>query len=489
MKGKRILAKVLAAAVVATSILPGWGLKTEAAPKIQTETTSQWMHKESDGRFSITQDNWLNAETNAKFEKWGPTKLVGAGISTWRLASSETDGNTNGDMSADTGDKTNSAPACVYASGIDITSQPDERKVMRFVFYPQDDYQYDQIRLGIMLKYVDSTHWAFLGYNGRDWWVEWKMGDQGSWADAGQGYTNSENQSVDSWNPDLRTMRMEKDQHFRITLTYEDASHIKLRMAVCDRTEDEEGKPVLVEKEGSAKEAVLDFKIFEDLRTYAQEGETAKEIHMGFVAGTHPTSTNKPLTDINIENVMMGALVKKAEGENPTAESTNAADWKTPLALINYEDCEWMSPKEGKEAEDILIQQLVGEGITYAAIGDPENDDKKNPNATIYNKTVTDFTEGEVSSVLRPYEVGSGKEFYLGVLSLPEESGTAGKSIRLGINNNEWGYKVDDGDFQSLGSEPAIEALTDYNVTMKIDAQGKVTAKVAYEEAAEAGKF
>ena len=199
MKGKKFLTKVLAAAVAVTSILPG-GLTVQAAPKVQTETISKWMYTNENKKFMMSENNWLDAETNEEFSTFGKTLYVGEGIQTWRLESSETDGNVNNASYANS-----DAPACVYAKKVDISSQPGSRRVMRFVLYPPTGSVQDQgIRLGIMLKYVDETHWAFLGFNGH-WYMQWMNGsDNKGYAEHnGQGseYQDTEGTSHRGWTP------------------------------------------------------------------------------------------------------------------------------------------------------------------------------------------------------------------------------------------------------------------------------------------------
>lgn len=171
MKLKAILAKTLAIAVAVTTILPGNPLSAKAAPTVFTETTRQWMYTNENNKFVMEEKNWLNAMSEQAFQNFGRTLYVGEGLQTWRLTSSATDGNDNKISYAET-----DAPACVYAKNIDISSQPDSRRVMRFVLYPPaNSVKKNGIRLGIMLKYVDATHWTFLGFNG-NWYMQWMNG-------------------------------------------------------------------------------------------------------------------------------------------------------------------------------------------------------------------------------------------------------------------------------------------------------------------------
>ena len=150
--------------------------------------------------------------------------------------------------------------------------------------------------------------------------------------------------------------------------------------------------------------------------------------------------------------------------------------------------------------KEIMVEQRLGDGVTYASIGDPDYDSKKAPNATIYNKQVTDFSEGTISADLRPYTVGADKEFYVGLINPDASAKDAIKSFNVGIKGTSWGYEVDGtwheiaaaGDATAKEAEatdkepdasakdplPAIKDKTDYTLSITVDEDGNVTANV-----------
>lgn len=485
--GKRFLTKALAVAVFASSVLHG-GLTAKAAPRILTNSESRWMYTTEDNSFLMTQYNWLDADTKEPFDNFGRMYTNGDGLLVWHLQSSLTD---DANDNANSYDKPN-APACVYASNIDIASQPGSRRVMRFVLYPTNGSTTEKgIRLGIMLKYVDASHWAFLGFNG-DWYIQWMNGSSHGFAQndgpdgKGDPYQTSDGTTKTGWESAFQDLKPSDDEYLRITIIYEDSTHIRVRVAPCElERKDEVGNVVLREKvsDGTslAKEDTLDFKVFGDLRTYAyKDAQNPKGIYMGFAAGTDKNQIANPnmaRTDIDIVNVMKGAL-RPANNDNKQANEYTDSDYLEKLSLINYADCGWISPK-GKDPETILKPYMLGDGDAYASIGKVGNGtDNSSLNATVYNKTVPDFCGGTISGILRPFEVGPDREFYLGIKANTTHA-TGHHSFKAGIKGTKWVYSLDDGPAVEItgASLPAITASRDYNIAINI-AAGKLTASV-----------
>ena len=496
---KRFLARTLAIAVAATSVLYGGGLSAEAAPRVRRESVNEWMHTSSNNKFSMNPNNWLDLTAKQPFSEFGRNYTVGPALAIWYLESSPTeDGNNN-----TIGYTNAAAPACVYASKVNIASQDDSKRVMRFALYPTGNMvDANGIRLGIMLKYVDDTHYVYLGYNGKYWYIEWKNGSDTGYVQSEKDptnpshqnkYTNAEGQEVTGWGA-FQSLKMAKDQYFRITISYEDAGHIRIRIAPCDvdQEKDEVGNVVLTEKkdaEGNslAIEDLLSFKVFKDLRDYAnQKDSTGAKIYLGFAAGTDQNAgatAALKTTKMNIVNVMEGALKSDANITSLDPVSVKDEAWAEPLELINYGDCGWTSPKN-KDPETILQPRLLKTGddpaFLYATLGKlpkkgASNDDL---NVSVYNKSVSDFSEGSVSGVLRLNSIGAGKEYSIGVMT---DQAPQAKSIKVGISNDKWVYSVNGGAAvePNQAGLPEIKANTDYNITVNIDKAGKVTASAS----------
>lgn len=474
---KALVAKVLAAAVAITSVLPMGAMTANAAPVVRTEEeTVKWMYTNENNNFVLKQEHWIDAKTGEAFEMFGKEFVLGDAIPTWHFNSLTSDENGHGDLSVA------GAAGSVYASKIDIKSQ-GVRRVMQFDLTQLNEAE---LRFGVMLKYVDKDHWIFFGQNGGKnntnkipyWGLEWKNGTDGGYCDVGNNYTATDGSTKkfdpsfkklhlgkEKWNsnPDNANNQVDVSDHIfadnlRITVTYENAGLIKVRMAELEYGEDQDGNRVLQEK-GDALEQELDFKMFADLRTSAGE----KPIHFGFIGGTF----NNELTDVNIMNVRKGALKE------------NEDEWSEAMSDVVFESCGWKSPKT-EDASVYIQSQKIGEGTSYASIGDPDNVSMQSPDATIYNDMITDFAEGTVTADLRPYEVGEGKEFYLGVIgaatsSSPQAAG--GNSFRIGINHNKWVYNVNGTEKEISGEAlPEIKEKTDYTINMSIDNNGNVLA-------------
>lgn len=490
-KAKAFLAKVLTVAVMVTSVLPIGALNTNAAPTVKTEDDTRWMYTGENG-FIMNKNRWIDLKTGEPYAMFGENLDLGENVMpTWHFQSSLEDGNGHGDLSlAD-------AAATVYASEIDIKSQ-GVRRVMQFDLTQLND---SELRFGIMLKYVDKDHWVYLGQVGGKnkvdkipkWMVEWKNGTTGSYCNAGGEYIaadGTEAGTKKTFNPAFAKLHLgaekwnasnpsaedggEADisghtfaENLRVTLTYESATKIRVRMVELELVENEDGNQEFQEKADTVQESELDFKVFGDIRTSAGN----KPIYFGFLGGT----LYDECTDINVMNVQKGAL---AEKNDPNAEDV----WTENLTKVNFADCGWMSPKKGNDIEKLIAPQVIGEAVSYASIGDPDNDAKKAPDATIYNNTVTDFKEGTASADLRPYTVGSNKEFYLGIIN-PAVTAAAPtgecSSFKVGINGDKWVYNKNNAETVITGkTTPEIKAKTDYDLSIAVDKDQNVTAEV-----------
>ena len=204
-KRKAFLARVLTAAVMITSLLPGTGMTANAAT-IQT-TANGWKVERENSNWSGSFDDALNL----------------GGVQTWELLSADTSGSANGheDLSA------SDAARTVYANALDITA-PDQtenedenagRRKISFDIYPKGTAA--NMRFGVLLKYVDATHYVYLGnHSNNHWFLEW-----------GPGITTSTgNTRYTGAIEDLNAFSLENNKFHRITIEYLSSSEIKITM-------------------------------------------------------------------------------------------------------------------------------------------------------------------------------------------------------------------------------------------------------------------
>ncbi len=145
---KRILATLLSVAVAATTVLPG-AVAVNAAT-IVTETPEQ----------EIEKNTWT--ETMDRVNTGGELY--------WHIQSSTSsiNPNTNNDYSAD------NAPMVVLDMDRDMAFDGTGFSVSTEIF---PNGTSSKMRFGIMIKYVDPTHWAYLNYDTNKWLLEYKCED------------------------------------------------------------------------------------------------------------------------------------------------------------------------------------------------------------------------------------------------------------------------------------------------------------------------
>lgn len=488
-KTKGFVARVLAAAMIITSVLPMGTLTASAKPTVKTAKDQvQWMYADADGDITIDPSHWLDSKTGNVFDGFGGKELVGEAMLSWKFNALESDGDQHKDLTAPT------AATTIYASKIGIKAT-DSRRVMQFDVTKLTDAG---TQFGIMLRYVDATHWVYLGHSSTHWYIEWKNGENTSYSDAPKydadaetvktevgttdrtswvngawpEYTNGANQTL-KWAPAFYPIKIEQNKYYRIQIIYENLTDIKISMTELEK-KTENGKMFLEEKAGTTKSEVLSFKVFETIRNYADDKD--EDIYFGFIGDKRSGTAVK----VNFLNVKKGAL----KAVSNQASTNGGDDWVEPLTNVTFEDCGWKSIKTSDdEVETIIREQVIGEGVTYASIGDPNNDEKKSPNATIFNNTVTDFAEGTIAADLRPYDIGNDKEFYLGVTAVTgvsPQTAVEDQNFKVGIQGDKWVYSVNGSDAQEITGVnlPEIKVDTDYNLSITIDEDHKATAKV-----------
>lgn len=434
---KTFLARVLAVAVTITAVLPGGGALTANAATIQT-----------------TQEGWKIERDNDNWDGSFDDALNLGGVQTWHLQSSLTDGNGHKDLSVATG--TDNAAATVYAKGIDITA-PDtteagKTRKLSFDIYPKGTVS--DMRFGVLLKYVDATHYVYLGLHNRNhWFLEW-----------GPGITTStgEDRYTDAIT-DLEAFSLEDNKFHRITIEYLSSSQIKVTMQKMKEQPKDDGSEEtewVVDATQAAVETTLNNEAIRAVKTYAvstQSPAEAKPIYFGFLGGTYTGTEGTVLTDVDIANVQ-----------------TNVTD-PSQMESLRYAYCDWTSPKPGADPGKILQVNSIG-GVNYRSVDADAGEDKTLINSM---EELADFEDGTISAVLRPYlMLGSGdaveRPFYLNtrVVSAQEPE----TSVKVGYNGTSWGYQIGSGQFQAVQSAAKPKRMHDYKVDVTFN-KGKMSAK------------
>lgn len=394
MKQKRFLAKALALALAVTTVLPG--AITANAAKVVTNT-------------SVSQ-----AETGT----WSPELGKGnvGGIQMWNFQSGSNNRNNNSDFSATDG------PAVTYASNWDVTYGDTSTKAISMDLYPNGTVS--NMRFGILIKYIDPTHWAYINYDDQNssnkWMLQYK-------ADSGESYPGI---------PELSGVSLTNGEYTNVKVEYVSASTIRV---------------TVTPNGGEAVSADLTNSVLEELETYAataQDGGAAP-IRFGLKGGTY----SNQYTNINIRNV------QKDDEE------------------VIFSDCGWTWVRKGENDEPLAGQvmtdsDIVG-GTNYAVVNGKEAE-------TVSSiSDLTDFEGGTVSAVLRSRT--DTVKFAL------DAKYTAEGKVSVGYDGTQWYYTVGSTVTPVTGVDLAPVRNTDYTVNMTIN-DGKLTATAAApaEEGAEA---
>ena len=418
MKRKAFLAKVLAAAVAVTSVLPS-GLVAEAAPIIETSGTPVTMAESRRGDWS------------ADF-----TSVNVGGEQTWRFMSGLEDGNTHTDLTND------DAPAAVYASDIDIKQQDSDtiQRQMSFELYPNKDTEADMegTRFGIFLKYVDSTNWAFLGYEdaevaGQHWWIEYKTTSGTGYPDVA--FKNSEGTTTN--------YVLKPKTYTHINVKYVSAGEIEVSLTPLDENKAEITAEKLTATIGGDENETVKTAL-EELRTYANTEGAVKPIYFGFKGGTY--SGNK--TDMNIGVVKSNVYSDTGEME-PLSYGQCGWEWVRDYGdadadpvRVHKEPGE-NDPNEADydEHQPVFLRGDVVGGTDYANLIAEDG-----AAATNYLTNVTDFSKGTVSAIMRPYipqlTSGNARAFYLGARYTAGAEGEADTAVQVGWSGSRWEYKI-----------------------------------------------
>ncbi len=312
---KRILATLLSAAVAVTTVLPG-AVMVDAAT-IVTETPEQGIE---------TRETWSESMEQ---------KNVG-GEFYWHLQSSATtNNNVNNDYSAAT------APAIILDYDKDMTFK-DEPFTINADVYPNGTAS--SMRFGIMVKYVDPTHWAYLNYDGNlsegKWMLEFKCDDKSGYPAISE----------------FSTLSLADRQNTKVSVTYQSAGQLSITLVAADGTE------AVADVSDSGYSDVLTA--LEEYAATAGRDENDEPIPMpirfGFKAGTYEGT----VTDIHLRNMLL-----------------NNED-------VMNDSWDWVVAREGQIFES---GDVVG-GTDYVAL------DGK----TASYSALENFANGTVSAVVRP---------------------------------------------------------------------------------------
>ena len=355
----------------------------------------------------------------------------------------------------------------MYAKDIDITapdssastaeegteSADQNHRKLSFDIYPKGDVT--QSRFGILLKYVDPTHFVYLGNHNKEgknntWYLEWGSGINHT--ENGHNYTGAIS--------GLTSFVLEQNKFHRITIEYLNSREIKITMQkMKKKSEAETEKEWVVDESQSPVTTTLNNDAIYKVKQYvvsnsAPDGQ--KLIHFGFLGG----AMDGEGTDVDIANVM-----------------TNVNDI-TKMESLRYGYCGWTSPRAGDSAKTLLTFDSVG-GVNYLSVNAEDSKEDK----TLFNKmsALQDFREGTVSAVLRPFiELGNQndveKEFYLNTRVVTPASPNA-PAIKVGYNGTAWGYKIGSETFTPVENAAKPKRMHDYKVDVTFSADNKFSAK------------
>lgn len=280
MKRKALLAKALAVALAVSVVIPG-AVNVNAA-------------------VIVTRTQVTGAE---KRDTWSPE--LGAvsvgGESYLHLQSSDTNNNNNNsDYSLEV------APAVILDMSRDLSQA--ENKEISVDLYPNGTV--NNMRFGIMVKYVNPTNWAYLNYDVGNWLLEYRCGDNTAY-------------------PSIAGLSaMENNQNTNVKIEYTAADTIKV---------------TLTKEDGTSEEGTITVDALASLDTLAAGDETteAVPVRFGFKAGTYSGT----ITDVNLRNMTIGE------------ESLMDDQW------------DWVVEREGQ----VFEPQVVG-GTDYAVLDAAEGD-------------------------------------------------------------------------------------------------------------------
>lgn len=420
MKAKKaFLAKVLAAAIAVTSILPN-GLVAEAAT-IETVETVQ--NLEAD-------ENWSTA-----FETYND-----GGVDSWHLVSGTGHANNNNDYANE------NSSALVYTSKIDLGKSAvgyDANKNLKMSYEVYPNGNVSDMKFGMFLKYVDTTHWAYLGYDhnaASKWFLEYNLGSGNDYPDMTA----------------LNSFEFEDHTFTRIEFTYKSESEMDVEITSLGKdgmTKGETVKATINDQIATAgNKNNNNADVLKQLEDYAT-GD--KKVRTAFRIGTSQGGT---ISDINVSSF-----------------KSNFKDLESDLEDVDFDACGWTWAREadGTPGEDHadatkpkFVDEVVG-GIDYRRL----NAVSSQTPVTSYNTGVTDFEFGKVSAVVRSEKDG-------GAFSVASRYADKKGGVQIGWNGTNWEYKLGNADAVALKVDLKPETGKDYLLSMEIDRDNELTASV-----------
>jgi hypothetical protein len=313
-----ILARLLAAAIIATTVVPS-GMVANAATIVTTTSTT-------------------DAETSSEGWTQELTKANIGGEAYWHLVSSGTNNNNdNTDYSQAT------APAIILDKTQDVTVSEDGTTTVSMDIYPNGTSS--TMRFGVMVKYVDATHWAYLNYDVGSWYLEYNLG-------SGNAYPSISG---------LSGVKLTDYTVTNIKLVYTAAGEIEVTVTP------EGSDPVTTTLTDAIYYNDDNEGILSKLETYAAtagEDGAAAPIYFGFKAG----SNSGNVTDVNLKNMTLNGQT------------------------IMDDKWEWVVERDGQVFD---TNDIIG-GTNYYSLKAGETA------ALTQDSTSADFEYGTVSAILRP---------------------------------------------------------------------------------------
>lgn len=483
MKTKNaILAKVLAFAIVLTSVLPN-SLLAQAA-MIETAAGSANQAEESLTPLTAREADLVNE----------------GGEATWYLASyapSSKDGNISKDLTTD------DAPPVVYSKDLNISPiDPAGVNPLEFSYDMYVNGTGDSMRFGIFLQYIDNANYFYLektndssNLPGSDGLGEMSPKWHYQWHTSADGDAERFSSTLDTFGVKLQNFQI---QNVRIKYIAADAVEVTIKKIGTIDYKIEGGKRVgsgkitkiengtsttitLADKDYTAKGnetnlVKMTSNVFASLNAY----EASKPRHIAFKAGIRGNDATK----IDISNMKSNCNSR-----------SNAV-----LQPLTFEQCGWEWVKKSTYAtldadkQPIMKKDNVVGGRDFVALSiTKESPDKEKLTSTLSG--VTNFEYGTVSAILRPVtplspqelddednaaadsqtegQEAYDKEFYLQARYKGEDQGVA-----VGWDGTQWVGKVN-GTEVFTAQTPVVKMHDTYKVEMAIDHKDRLTASIA----------
>lgn len=416
MRKHGFLAKTLACVLTAAMVLPS-ALTANAARIVTKEPVADALA-----------GTWSPALKNEN---------IGGAEGYWHLVSGTGNSNANADF-----ENINDA-ACILDMDKDV-SFSEEAKTVSTVIRPVGDGAASNMRFGIMISYVDGTHWAFLNWDTNKWLLQYKCDNLNSYPQIS----------------DLSGASLANDKDTRVDVTYQ-------KVASPDAEDGELVNTVTItmqEDGGEEKTATLSDTdgIFSALEAYAAtagtpaEGDTPAKplpIRYGFKAGTFSTT----LTDVFLKGMSFNEKsmmedkwdwsVKPAEGGSDN--TGRRIDFSAAVGGQDYKSV------DASASESAVVSSISGE---------------------------TGFADGTVTAVVRP--VTDKVSFAVDARYTAAAEQQPESKVSVGYNGTNWYYTLGQTvtEVKNVPLTPAKDS--NYILTMEID--GNVLSATVKEEAAEA---